>query len=137
MAASRHHCQDFPPIVLPRLFEESDRHTTRANEMQFVNPLNLELRQTGSYQLLPDFIHRIRRVKRRDEVTFQHRWSTFCMLLHELHGSVVIGRADKIDQHHRGAGFNATGCRAPKSDGIGKVMKQTVTDHRIEEPRLY
>jgi hypothetical protein len=107
-----------------------------SHEVQFVDLFNLEMSEVGGPQLFSDFAHRVRRMKRRDEVALQHRWSVRRMLVYQSYRFLVTGGPQKIDKQDRRARLSATGGRAPQRDRIGKMVQQAVAEDGVKLTRF-
>jgi hypothetical protein len=62
--------------------------------MDLVDLIDVEPGQAGGNQLPADFIDRIRRVKRRDEIPLQHRGRVLGVFIHQADGPLVVRRPE-------------------------------------------
>jgi hypothetical protein len=62
--------------------------------MDLVDLIDMELGEAGGSQLPADFLDRIRRVKRRDEIPLQHRGRVLGVFIHQADGPIVVRRTE-------------------------------------------
>jgi len=62
--------------------------------MDLVDLIDMEPGEAGVSQLPADFLDRIRRVKRRDEIPLQDRGCVAGVFIHEPDGRIVVRRPE-------------------------------------------
>ena len=65
--------------------------------MDLVDLIDAKPGQSSGKQLPADFVDRIRRVKRRDEIPLQDRRSVFRVFIHQPDDRIMVRRPEQID----------------------------------------